>query len=132
VCLVVYHGLTFLMRKGRRCKIKVRSVYLLVIQNISKVTNFFNLIVMKFLLEEMLNLMKISWSASLIRCLYFLWPTSHFFMFVPSSFPTLFSPSSDDYSEDKNPPLPTHFPPDESIELEHASTPLLPIWVRSR
>jgi hypothetical protein len=55
------------MRKGKHCNLKVRSVYLLVILKMSKVTDFFNHIVMKLLLEEMLNLMKISWPASLIR-----------------------------------------------------------------
>jgi hypothetical protein len=55
------------MRKGKHCSLKVRSVYLLVILKMSKVTDFFNHIVMKLLLEEMLNLTKISWPASLIR-----------------------------------------------------------------
>jgi hypothetical protein len=39
---------------------KVKSVHLLVILKMSKVIDFFNHIVMKLLLEEMLNLMKIS------------------------------------------------------------------------
>jgi hypothetical protein len=55
------------MRKGKHCSLKVRSVYLLVILKMSKVIDFFNHIVMKLLLEEMLNLMKISWPASLIQ-----------------------------------------------------------------
>jgi hypothetical protein len=55
-----------MMRKGKQCSIKVRSVYLLVIIKMSKVTYFFNLIVLKLLLEDMLNLMKISWLVSLI------------------------------------------------------------------
>jgi transposase InsO family protein len=53
--------------KRKALSLKVRSVYLLVILKMSKVTNFFNHIVMKLLLEEMLNLMKISRPASLIR-----------------------------------------------------------------
>jgi hypothetical protein len=48
------------MRKGKHYSLKVRSVFLLDILKMSKVTNFFNLIPMKLLLEEMLNLMKIS------------------------------------------------------------------------
>jgi hypothetical protein len=50
---------------------------------------------------------------------------------VPSSVPILVSSSSDDDSEDENPPLPAHLPPDESIEHEPAPTPLLPRWVCS-
>jgi hypothetical protein len=52
------------MRKGKHCSLKVRSVYLLVIMKMSKVTDLFNHIVMKLFLEEMLNLMKISWPIS--------------------------------------------------------------------
>jgi hypothetical protein len=51
-------------------------------------------------------------------------------MFVPSSIPILGS-SSDDDSEDENPPLPTHLPPNESFEPKLAPTPHIPIWVRS-
>jgi hypothetical protein len=51
--------------------------------------------------------------------------------FVPSSIPILVSSSSDDDSEDENPPLPTHLPPDESIEHEPAPAPPLPRWVHS-
>jgi hypothetical protein len=50
--------------------------------------------------------------------------------FVPSSVPILVS-SSDDDSEDENPPLPAHLPPDESFEPELAPVPPLPRWVRS-
>jgi len=62
------------MRKGNHCILKVRSVYLLVVMKMSKVTNFFNHLVMKLLLEEMLNLMKISRPASIIRLLCLLRP----------------------------------------------------------
>jgi hypothetical protein len=65
------------MRKGKHCSLKVRSVYLLVILNMSKVIDFFNHIVMKLFLEDMLNLIKISWPASLIRRLCLLQPVSH-------------------------------------------------------
>jgi hypothetical protein len=43
------------MRKGKHCSLKVRSVYLLVIMKMPKVIDFFNHIVMKLLLEEMLT-----------------------------------------------------------------------------
>jgi hypothetical protein len=117
------------MRKGKHCSLKVRSVYLLVILKMSKVIDFFNHIVMKLLLEEMLNLMKISWPSSLIRrlCLLRSEPSS---LFVPSSVPILVS-SSDDDNEDENPPPPTHLPPDDSFELEPTPAPLLPRWVHS-
>jgi hypothetical protein len=49
---------------------------------------------------------------------------------VPSSVPILDS-SSDDESEDKNPPPPVDIPPDESFEPEQALVPPLPRWVRS-
>jgi transposase InsO family protein len=49
---------------------------------------------------------------------------------VPSSVPILDS-SSDDESEDENPPLPADIPPDESFEPEQAPVPSLPRWVRS-
>jgi hypothetical protein len=65
------------MRKGNIYSLKERSVFLLVILNISKVTNFFNLIQMKLLLEAMLNLIKISWPTRLIRHLCLLRPMSH-------------------------------------------------------
>jgi hypothetical protein len=68
---------TFVMRKGKHCSLKVRSVYLLVILNMSKVIEFFNHIVMKLLLEKMLNLMKFSWPVSLIQQLCLLRPASH-------------------------------------------------------
>jgi hypothetical protein len=51
--------------------------------------------------------------------------------FVPSSIPIMVSSYSNDANEDENPPLPTHLPPDDSIEHEPAPTPPLPIWVRS-
>jgi predicted nucleotidyltransferase len=51
--------------------------------------------------------------------------------FVPSFVPLLVSSSSNDYSEDGNPPPPTHLPPDESIEHEPKPAPPLPRWVRS-
>jgi hypothetical protein len=50
---------------------------------------------------------------------------------VPSFVPILVSSSSNDDSEDENPPAPTHLPPDESIEHEPAPAPSLPRWVRS-
>jgi hypothetical protein len=120
------------MRKGKHCNLKVRSVYLLIILKMSKVTNFFNHIVMKLLLEAMLNLMKISWLASLIRRLCLLWPAGcePSSMFVPYSNLILIS-SSDGDSEDENPPPPAHLPPDESIEPEPAPTLPLPRWVHS-
>jgi hypothetical protein len=65
------------MRKGKNCNLKVRSAYLLVIMKMSKAIEFFNQIVVKLLLEEMLNLMKISWLASLIHHLCLLFPTIH-------------------------------------------------------
>jgi hypothetical protein len=46
--------------------------------------------------------------------------------FVPSSVPVS---SSDDDSEDKNPPLLSHLPPDESFEPETTPAPPLPTWV---
>jgi hypothetical protein len=57
------------MRKEKHCNLKVRSVYLLVILKMSKFIDFFNHIVMKLLLEEKLNLMKISWPTSLISAI---------------------------------------------------------------
>jgi hypothetical protein len=48
--------------------------------------------------------------------------------FVPSS---VLVSSSDDDSEDENPPLLAHLPPDESFEPEPAPAPPLPRWVRS-
>ena len=39
--------------------------------------------------------------------------------------------SSDDDSEDENPPLLAHLPLDESFEHEPAPAPLLPRWLRS-
>jgi hypothetical protein len=39
--------------------------------------------------------------------------------------------SSDDDSEDENPPLPAHPPPDESFEPKPAPAPPLPRWVCS-
>jgi hypothetical protein len=50
--------------------------------------------------------------------------------FVPSSVPILVS-SSDDESEDENPPSPDHPPPNESFEPELAPAPPLPRWVLS-
>jgi hypothetical protein len=52
-------------------------------------------------------------------------------LFVPSSIPILVSSSSDDESEDENPPLLDHLPLDDSIENEPTPTPSLLIWVRS-
>jgi hypothetical protein len=49
---------------------------------------------------------------------------------MPSSVPILVS-SSDDYSEDENPPPSSHLPPDESFEPEPTPSPQLPRWVRS-
>jgi hypothetical protein len=85
---------------------------------------------MKLLLEEMLNLMKISWPEpnSMFVPSLACEPSS---MFVPYFVPILVSSSSDDDSEDENPPPPTHLPPDESIEHEPAPTPPLPRWVHS-
>jgi hypothetical protein len=39
--------------------------------------------------------------------------------------------SSDDDSEDENPPLPADLPPNESFELEQTPVPSLPRCVRS-
>jgi hypothetical protein len=50
--------------------------------------------------------------------------------FVSSSFPILVS-SSNDESEDENPPLPSHLPPYESFEPEPAPVPPLLIWFHS-
>jgi hypothetical protein len=49
---------------------------------------------------------------------------------VPSSVSILDS-SSDDDSEDENPPLPADIPPNDSFEPEQAPVPPLPRWVRS-
>jgi hypothetical protein len=51
-------------------------------------------------------------------------------MFVPYFVPIRVS-SSDDDSEDKNPPLLAHLPPNDSIEIEPTPTPPLPRWVYS-
>jgi hypothetical protein len=48
--------------------------------------------------------------------------------FVPSF---VLVSSSDDDSEDENPPLPGHLPPDESFEPEPTPAPHLPRWVCS-
>jgi hypothetical protein len=48
--------------------------------------------------------------------------------FVPFSIHVLVS-SLDDDSEDENPPLPGHLPPDESFGLEPTLGPQLPRWV---
>jgi hypothetical protein len=53
-----------------------KCIYSLVILKMSKVIDFFNHILMKLLLEEMLNLTKISWPASLIQHLCLLWSAS--------------------------------------------------------
>jgi hypothetical protein len=53
-----------------------KCIYVLVILKMSKVIDFFNHIVMKLLLEKMLNLMKIYWPASLIQRLCLLWSAS--------------------------------------------------------
>jgi hypothetical protein len=118
------------MRKGKHCSLKVRSVYLLVIMKMSKVIDFFNHIVMKLLLEEMLNLMKISWPVSLIRAIVPSSACKPSSTFVPSFVPIMVS-SSDDDSEDENPPLPTHLPLDESFETKLTLAPPLPRWVCS-
>jgi hypothetical protein len=115
------------MKKEKHCSLKVRCVYLLVIMKMSKVIEFFNHIVMKLLLQEMLNLMKISWQPNLTIVPYSLCDPS---LFVPSSIPILVSSSNDD-SEDENPPPPSHLPPDESFELEPTPAPLLPRLVHS-
>jgi alpha-glucuronidase len=52
--------------KTKHYNLKVRSAFSLDILKMPKVIDFFNLIPTKQLLEEMLNLMKISWPASLI------------------------------------------------------------------
>jgi hypothetical protein len=49
---------------------------------------------------------------------------------VPSFVPILDS-SSDDESEDENPPQPVDIPPDESFKPEQAIVPPLPRWVCS-
>jgi hypothetical protein len=49
---------------------------------------------------------------------------------VPSSVPILVS-SSDDDSEDENPPLPAHLTLDESFEPKLTPVPSLPRWVHS-
>jgi hypothetical protein len=49
-----------MMRKGKIYSLKVRSVFLLDSLKMSKVIDFFSVILMKLLLEGMLNLMKIS------------------------------------------------------------------------
>jgi hypothetical protein len=118
------------MRKGNNCSLKVRSVYLFVILKMPKITDFFNHIVMKLLLEEMLNLMKISWpetNSSFVPSSTYN-PSS---TFVPYFVPILVSSSSNDVCEDKNPHLPTHLPPNESIDPKPTPAPLLPIWVHS-
>jgi hypothetical protein len=51
--------------------------------------------------------------------------------FVSSSIPIMVSSYSYDDNENENPPLPTHLPPNESIEHEPEPTPLLPRWVCS-
>ena len=55
--LVGKHGLTFRMKNGNYCSLKVKSAYLLDIQ-------------------KMLNLMKISWPASLTCHVCHIWPAS--------------------------------------------------------
>ena len=50
--------------------------------------------------------------------------------FVPSFVPILVS-SSDDDSEDENPPSPAHPPLDASFEPEPTPAPSLPRWVHS-
>jgi hypothetical protein len=47
--------------------------------------------------------------------------------FVPYSILILVSSSSNDENEDDNTPLPSHLPPNESIEHEPAPSPPLPI-----
>jgi hypothetical protein len=84
---------------------------------------------MKLLLKEMLNLMKISWpepnlvivpSSACEPSSMFVYSYLHFMVF-----------SSDDDSEDENPPLPPNLPPYDNIEPELTPTPLLPTWVHS-
>jgi hypothetical protein len=80
---------------------------------------------MKLLLEEMLNLMKISWPAILIRRLYLLQSASHiqrlclllFLFWFLLQIMTMRSPA--------------HLPLDESFEPEPAPAPQLPRWVCS-
>jgi hypothetical protein len=97
----------------------------------SKVRDFFNLIQMKLLFEE------IKFDENILTCE----PNSTFVpssvcepssTFLSSSVPILVSSFSDDESEDENPPPLAHLPPDESIEHELAPTPPLPRWVCSR
>jgi hypothetical protein len=110
------------MRKGKHCSLKVRSVYLLVILKMSKVIDFFNHIVMKLLLEEMLNLMKISWPASLIRRLCLLRPASHLRRLCLLLFLFWFLLQMMTVRM-KIHLLPTHLPLDESFEPEPTPTP---------
>jgi hypothetical protein len=51
--------------------------------------------------------------------------------FVPYFVPIMVSSSSDDDSEDENPPFISHLPPYESIDHEHVPSPLLPRWFHS-
>jgi hypothetical protein len=97
------------------------------------VTDFLNHNVMKLLLEDILNLMKISCLVSLVRHLAFV-PSSTYdpsSAFVPSIVPILVSYSLDDDSEDENPPSLAHLPPKEYIDHEPKLTPPLPRWVSS-
>jgi hypothetical protein len=80
------------MKKGNHYSLKVRSVFLLDIQKLVKAIDLFDLIPMKFLLEVMLNLMKISLPCE---------PSS---MFVQSSIPIMVFSSYDD-NENENPPV---------------------------
>jgi hypothetical protein len=52
-------------------------------------------------------------------------------MFVPYYVPILVY-SLDDDNEDENAPLPSHLPPDDSIEIEPTPTPPFPRWVYSK
>jgi hypothetical protein len=54
-----------------------------------------------------------------------------FSTFVSFSLLVMVSSSSNDDSEDENPTPPTHLPPNESIEHESTTTPLLLKWVYS-
>jgi hypothetical protein len=113
------------MRKGKYYSPRVRSAFLLDTLKMQKVVDFFNQIQQKIFLEEMLNLLKISWLASLIWCL-----CKPSLVYVPCSSispifhstPILVS-SSDEDNDDENPP-PFSQPP-------LALAPELPRWVHS-
>jgi hypothetical protein len=118
------------MRKGKHCSLKVRSVYLLVILKMSKVIDFFNHIVMQLFLEEMLNLIKISWPTSLIWRLCLLRPASHLRQLCLLLFLFWFLLQMMKVRMKIHLRL-LDIPPDESFEPEQAPVPPLPRWVCS-